>query len=345
MVRLEIIAGTTDFFLEKETAVVIGKFDGVHIGHRRLLEEILERKKEGLCACVFTFDPAPAVLFGISDGRELTTREEKRLLFERMGVDILIEFPLTFATAAMTPEDFVREVLAERMQVRFLAAGPDLSFGSKGEGNAELLERMGPEYGFTVKIIEKVYLEEPGFVPASCTAEGMSGNLGWQDDRLMVSSSCVREQLEAGRMELVEKMLGMPYLVSGIVASGKQLGRTLGFPTMNLLPAASKLLPPNGVYFSKVRCRDKLYHAISNVGYKPTVANEKIIGVETYLYQFDKQIYGEPIEVYLQGFRRPEQQFESVEALKRQLQDDIAAGERFSREARMMDEKKNSINY
>lgn len=329
---MEVIAGTTDFFLEKETAVVIGKFDGVHIGHRRLLEEILERKKEGLCACVFTFDPAPAVLFGISDGRELTTREEKRLLFERMGVDILIEFPLTFTTAAMTPEDFVKEVLAERMQVRFLAAGPDLSFGSKGEGDAELLERMGPEYGFSVKIIDKVYLEELEPIPA-CAAEGATGYLGWQDDRLMVSSSCVREQLEAGRMELVEKMLGMPYLVSGIVAPGKQLGRTLGFPTVNLLPAASKLLPPNGVYFSRVRWRDKLYHAISNVGYKPTVTKEKVIGVETYLYQFNKQIYGEPIEVYLQGFRRPEQQFDSVEALKHQLQDDIAAGENFGWEA------------
>lgn len=331
---MEIIAGTTDFFLEKETAAVIGKFDGVHIGHRRLLEEILERKKEGLCACVFTFDPAPAVLFGISDGRELTTKEEKRLLFERMGVDVLIEFPLTFATAAMTPEDFVREVLAERMQVRFLAAGPDLSFGSKGEGNAELLERMGPEYGFTVKIIEKVYLEETGLIPA-CAAEGVSGNLRWQNDRLMVSSSCVREQLEAGRMELVEKMLGMPYLVSGIVSIGKQLGRTLGFPTVNLLPSVSKLLPPNGVYFSQVRWRNQLYRAISNVGYKPTVTNEKVMGVETYLYQFEQQIYDEPIEVYLRGFRRQERQFESVEALKLQLQDDIAAGENYGREARI----------
>lgn len=334
VVRLEIIAGTTDFLLKKETAVVIGKFDGIHIGHRRLLEEILERKKEGLCACVFTFDPAPAVLFGISDGRELTTKEEKRLLFERMGVDILIEFPLNFTTAAMVPEDFVREVLAERMQVRFLAAGPDLSFGDKGAGNVELLERMGPEYGFTMKIIEKVCLEEPGVIPI-CAAEGMTENCGWQDGRLMVSSSCVREQLEAGRMELVERMLGMPYLISGIVSPGKQLGRTLGFPTVNLLPPVTKLLPPNGVYFSQVRWRNKLYRAISNVGYKPTVANEKVMGVETYLYQFEQQIYGEPIEVYLRGFRRQEQQFESVEALKLQLQEDIAAGENYGIEARI----------
>lgn len=329
---MEIIAGTTNFYLEKETAVAIGKFDGVHIGHRRLLEEILERKRDGLRACVFTFDPAPSVLFGISDGKELTTKEEKRMLFERMGVDILIEFPLNFTTAAITPENFVREVLAERMQVRFLAAGPDLSFGDKGAGDVALLERMGPEYGFSVKIIEKVYLEGTELT-AALASEAVTGNIGRQDDRLVISSSYVREQLEAGRMELVEKMLGMPYLISGVVASGKQLGRTLGFPTVNLLPAVSKLLPPNGVYFSKVRWRDKLYHAISNVGYKPTVTNEKVMGVETYLYQFDRQIYGEPIEVYLQGFRRPEQQFESVETLKRQLQSDIAAGENYGREA------------
>ena len=105
MVYLEIIAGTSNFYLEKETAVAIGKFDGIHIGHRKLLEEILARKKDGLAACVFTFDPPPAVLCGSSDGKELTTGEEKRLLFERMGVDILIEFPLTKHTAAMVPED------------------------------------------------------------------------------------------------------------------------------------------------------------------------------------------------------------------------------------------------
>lgn len=303
VVQLEIIAGTPDFYLEKETAAAIGKFDGVHIGHRRLLEEILERKKAGLAACVFTFDPAPAVLFGTSDGRELTTREEKRLLFERMGVDILIEFPLNRETAGMLPEAFVRDVLAGRMQARFLAAGSDLSFGAGGAGNAALLERLGPELGFDVKIIEKVCLENQ-----------------------VVSSTSVREQVEAGQMQLVNRLLGMPYLVAGLVTPGKQLGRTLGFPTLNLLPGEKKLLPPNGVYFSQVRCRGKLYRAISNVGYKPTVAEERVMGLESYLYDFDKQVYGESVEVYLLGFRRPERQFESVEALQRQLQEDIAAG-------------------
>lgn len=304
---MEIIANTIDFYLEKETAAAIGKFDGIHIGHRRLLEEILAYKEKGLAACVFTFEPAPAVLFGLSDGMELTTREEKRLLFERMGVDILIEFPLTAETAAMPPVRFAAEVLANRMNARFLAAGSDLSFGAGGAGNAALLQALGPELGFDVKTIDKVCLE------------------GRE-----VSSTYVRSQVEAGNMGTVRRLLGMPYLVEGQVVKGNRIGRTLGFPTVNLLPERSKLLPPNGVYFSQVRCGGKLYRAISNVGCKPTVTDERVMGVESYLYDFDRTIYGERIEVYLGEFRRPEQKFDGLDALKRQLEEDIAAGRAYS---------------
>ena len=304
---MEIIAGTSDFCLERETAAAIGKFDGIHIGHRKLLEEILTRKKDGLAACVFTFDPAPAVLFGSSDGKELTIREEKRLLFERMGVDILIEFPLTRQTAAMAPRDFVGQVLSEQMMVKYLAAGSDLSFGAGGMGDAELLRRMGMELGFSVEIIPKVCVE------------------GRE-----VSSTLVREHVEAGNMELTQKLLGMPYFIAGEVASGNRLGRKLGFPTVNLIPSDSKLLPPNGVYFSQVLYRGKLYRAVSNVGYKPTVTDRRVMGVESYLYDFDSQIYGESIEVYLLKFRRPEQHFESVDALREMLRGDIAAGAYFN---------------
>lgn len=300
---MEIITNTVDFYLEKETAAAIGKFDGIHVGHRRLLDEIFACKKEGLASCVFTFDPAPAVLFGLSDGKELTTKEEKRLLFERMGVDILVEFPLTKETAAMAPEAFVYNVLAKQMNVRFLAAGSDLSFGARGAGNAALLQKMGEELGFRVKTIDKVCME------------------GRE-----VSSTYVRSQVESGNMQMAEQLLGMPYLVEGQVVQGKQIGRTLGFPTVNILPCESKLLPPNGVYFSRVRFRDRLYRAISNVGCKPTVTDEKVMGVESYLYDFDENAYGERIEVYLSEFRRPERKFDSVEALKAQLEDDIEAG-------------------
>lgn len=300
---MEIITNTADFYLNRETAVAIGKFDGVHTGHRRLLEEILEKKKEGLCACVFTFDPAPAVLFGLSDGKELTTKKEKHVLFERMGVDILIEFPMNGETAATLPEVFAREILAERMQARYLAAGSDLSFGARGAGNAELLKKLGSGLGFQVNIIDKVCFEGKE-----------------------ISSTYVRSCVEDGDMEQAEKLLGMPYPVIGTVVKGNQLGRTLGFPTLNLLPESSKLLPPNGVYYSQIRCGERIYRAISNVGYKPTVTEEKVLGVESYLYGFQEDVYGREIEVYLLKFRRPEQRFESIEALGRQLKEDIEAG-------------------
>lgn len=299
---MEIIADTTDIQLEKETAVAIGKFDGIHVGHRRLLDEILSRRKEGLAACVFTFDPPPAMFFGRSDGKCLTTKEEKRLLFARMGIDILVEFPLNRDTAATPPETFAREILAGRLQARFLAAGTDLSFGAKGAGNAALLQSLGPGLGFRVKTIDKVCV-----------------------DGKEVSSTYVRAKVEEGHMEAAERLLGMPYMIAGKVVRGRQVGRTLGFPTVNLLPGADKLLPPNGVYLSQVRHGRKLYRAVSNVGYKPTVTDERVMGVESYLYDFEEDLYGESIEVSLCAFRRPERRFDSLEALRGQLREDIAA--------------------
>lgn len=300
---MEIITGTTDFYLERDTAAAIGKFDGVHIGHRRLLEEIQACRSEGMASCVFTFDPAPAVFFGGRDGRELTARNEKRLLFERMGVDILIEFPLTLQSAAMPPEVFAADILAKRMNVRFVAAGDDLSFGAGGAGNADLLRKMGPELGFTVKTIRKVCL-----------------------DGQEVSSTLVRSRVESGDLILAERLMGMPYLVAGTVEAGRRIGRTLGFPTVNILPGKNKLLPPNGVYYSSVRYGGRSYRAVSNVGCKPTVAQGEALGVESFLYDFDREIYGEEIEVYLHEFRRPERRFEGLEALRRQLEQDIEAG-------------------
>lgn len=306
---MEIIHGTTDFQLNTNTAVAMGKFDGIHIGHRKLLESILDKKKSGLRACIFTFDPAPSVLFGLSDGRELSTREEKRILFEKMGVDILVEFPMTRETAAIPAEDFVREYLSKRVGARYIAAGEDVSFGSRGAGNAALLQHLKEELGYELSIIKKVCVEG---------AE--------------VSSTRIRSLIEAGDVETAAKLLGSSYTVSGVVSDGRKLGRTIGFPTANIYPGADKLMPRNGVYFSKVRIwdkdkvRNKEYAAISNVGCKPTVSEEPVMGVETFLYDFEDNIYGQVIEVELLAFHRPETRFESVEALKCQLQMDIFAG-------------------
>ncbi len=298
---MELIRETTDFQLHRDTAVALGKFDGIHMGHRSLLSKLQQR--EGLSSCVFTFDPPPAVLFGISDGRELSTREEKRRLFERMGVDILIEFPLNRQTASVSPEEFVREFLYGRMRARYIAAGEDISFGRDGAGNAALLRAMGEELSIETEIIDKVCI-----------------------DGAQVSSTRIRGCVEAGDMEAAARLLGMPYPVSGTVVLGNRIGRTIGFPTVNLYPPESKLLPPRGVYYSRVYCDKVWYPAISNIGCKPTVQTVGRIGLESYLYDFDRDVYGHEIEVELLAFRRPEQRFADIEALKRQLQEDIAAG-------------------
>lgn len=300
---MEIIANQQDFQLNNDTAVAIGKFDGIHIGHRCLLQEILKQKEKGLQACVFTFDPSPAVLFGNGDAKVLTTREEKRAIFQELGVDVLVEFPLTRESAATPPEVFVEKYLAECMRARFVAAGEDLSFGKKGLGNARLLQEMAPSLGMEVIIIPKV------------CAGGSE-----------VSSTRIRSLLEQGEMEKAKELLGDCFQVSGRVQHGHRLGRTLGFPTVNLLPPQEKILPPFGVYYSKVRTAEREYTAISNVGRKPTVSGQEMVGVESYLYDFDGDLYDQEIQVALYAFRRPEQKFENLDALKAQLQQDIAAG-------------------
>lgn len=299
---MEIITETKDFCLEVSTAVAIGKFDGVHIGHRRLLEEILEQKKNGLKACVFTFDPPPAVFFGVSDGKELSTKEEKRAIFEKMGVDILVEYPMDEETAKMPPAVFIGEVLAGQLGAAFVAAGTDVSFGYKGAGNASLLQAMAQEMGYQVKLIDKICV-----------------------DGREVSSTYVRRMVEKGAVEEAGKLLGEPYAVKGRVVHGRKLGRTLGFPTANLIPEEGKLLPAAGVYYSLVQVGGKEYKGISNVGYKPTVSRDKTHqSVETYIYDFEEEIYGKEIKVFFCRFCREERKFASLDELKKQIEQDRA---------------------
>lgn len=305
-----IITGTTDFNIEEETAVAIGKFDGIHVGHRRLLQEILDQKKKGRRACVFTFDPAPSVFFGKGDEKSLTTRDEKRKLFELLGIDILIEFPMNNETASILPQVFISDILCDKMNAVFIAAGEDLSYGMGGAGNASLLQEMAGEYGLEIQIIPKIVI---------------AGK--------KVSSTLVREAVEQGDMIYAESLLGLPYSVSGIVQHGNHIGHSLGMPTLNLIPSKDKLLPPNGVYFSRVMLDGKLYKGISNIGLRPTIEEEvKLTGVETYLYDYNGDAYGKEIEVSFLDFRRKEQKFTDMEQLKKQLMEDLRAGAQYGNE-------------
>lgn len=303
---MRIIADTTDFKILRPTAVAIGKFDGFHRGHRELLNQVLQTKSKGYLSTIFTFDPPPEVLFGKRQAKEITTKEEKRIIFEKMGVDILIEYPLNEMSASIEPEDFVKEVLKDKMNMSYLAAGYDLSFGYKGAGNAELLRKLAPELDFELKIIKKV-----------C------------DEGKEISSTIIREEVEKGAMSHVARLLGEPYMIIGQVVHGAKLGRKIGMPTINLLPEKEKMLPPNGVYYSRTRIGNKEYKSITNIGKKPTVSNAQQIGVETYLYEFEQDVYGKNVIVKLLEYKRPERKFADLEELKAQMMIDINDGREY----------------
>lgn len=302
---MQIIQNQENFILNQPTAVAIGKFDGIHVGHRKLLAEILEQKKRGLLACVFTFEPSPAVFFGKAPMGELTTPLEKRKIFEQLGVDVLVEFPMNERTAKIAPEAFVKEVLVEMLGAKFVAAGEDVSFGDKGRGDASLLQEMGVFCGYETTLISKVCFEDRE-----------------------VSSTFVRECVQKGDMEKVQALLGMPYTIEGEVLHGHKLGRKLQMPTVNMCPEEGKLLPPFGVYFSLVSIWDeenrqlKEYGGITNIGCKPTVEQKKVVGAETHIFDFDGDLYGQVLTVKLLKFHRPEKRFADVEKLREELHKD-----------------------
>ena len=297
---MRLITGTTEFETTEATAISLGKFDGLHMGHQLLVNRILKKKEEGLKALIFTFD------FG--DRPMLLLPEERRALLKKWGVDCLIECPFVESLAHMEAEDFVREILVKRLHVKYLAVGTDFQFGHNRKGSYQLLEAMQEECGFEVEVVEK-----------ACY------------DGEEISSTRIRRELEQGHMELVNQLLGYNFSVTGEVLHGRQIGRTLGLPTTNLLPGPGKLLPPNGVYATRTRIADEIFEGITNIGHKPTVGAEPRRGVETFLFDLDRNLYGDVITVNFYGFERPERKFESLEALKARIEQDVLWGREYFR--------------
>lgn len=281
------------------SAVTLGKFDGIHRGHRKLMEKILEQKKEtGAQAVVLAF---------VSDRKTVLTNSERRDFLEHMGADILLECPLTGAIRHMKAETFIRQVLVGALQASFVTVGEDFRFGFERKGTPELLKKYGGKYGFEVEILSKE-----------------------MDGSRKISSTYIREELAKGNMEKVSSLLGFDYFVSGIVEHGRGMGHREFFPTANLIPMPEKLLPPNGVYITLSSFGQEIYPGITNVGYKPTVG-ENFIGVESYLFDCEKNLYGKNCTVEFRKFLRKEQRFSSYEALKEQIQKDIRMGEEYFR--------------
>lgn len=305
------IADTTEFQIEEPTIVTLGKFDGRHRGHQKLLRTMQELKSSlGYPTAIFTFGTPPLSMMSGQPQTVITTNLERRANMEKMGVDYLVEYPFSEETRRMKPEDFVKDILAGRMQAKVIVVGPDCSFGYKGAGDARLLKQLEETLGYRLHVIEKE-----------------------RDHLRDISSTYIREELEKGNVEKANALLGEPYAVHGEVVHGNHIGTSiLGFPTANLLPPSIKRLPRFGVYVSRVLVDGTYYRGVTNIGRKPTVEGRNPVGVETYIFDMHQNLYGKVIEVQLLAFDRPEQKFSSLEELKQRIEmDKVFAADYFER--------------
>ena len=302
---MDCFIGRTDFRIEEPTVVTIGKFDGRHKGHQKLLGRMLELKRQkGYRAAVFTFDTAPMAKLSGTDQKVITTNQERRNNMAKMGIDYLVEYPFTRDVVHLSAEAFVREILIGKMNARAMVVGTDCGFGYQRSGNAQVLKELSSRYGYELEVIVKE-----------------------QDEKRDISSTYIKEELAGGRMEKANKLLGEPYAIHGTVVHGNHVGGpVLGFPTVNIIPPEEKFLPPFGVYVSRVVTEDGIFGGITNIGRKPTVERDCAVGVETYIFGLDKDLYGTDIEVQLLNYERPERKFDSLEQLKEQLKRDKEYG-------------------
>lgn len=298
---MKCFVSTADFQIEEPTVVTIGKFDGRHKGHQKLLGRMLEWKRQrGYKTAVFTFDMAPVALIQGKPQKVITTNQERRNNMEKMGIDYLVEYPFSREVSQLSPEDFVKEILLGKMNAKAIVVGTDCGFGYKRAGDAALLKRLAPELSYEVDVIIKE-----------------------RDEHRDISSTYVKEELEQGNIEKANELLGEPYSIHGQVVHGNHLGGpVLGFPTANIIPPPEKFLPPFGVYVSRILVDGCYYGGITNIGRKPTVGGESPVGVETFVFGIEENLYGKNIEVQLLNFERPERKFDSMEQLKVQLEED-----------------------
>ncbi|MCD7864736.1 MAG: bifunctional riboflavin kinase/FAD synthetase [Clostridiales bacterium] len=295
--NMEYIRNTLDFYVPEPSVISLGKFDGLHLGHKYLIRELEKGKQEGYKSVVFTFDIPPRSL-SENDCRVLSTNAEKEHIFEEAGMDYVIECPFTDELKQMEPYAFLK-MLTERIRIRKIVAGTDFRFGSNRSGSPADLKMYEKEFGYQAVIVDKIqYMGED------------------------ISSTRIRKLVCEGRMEEANTLLGYPYFLNARVLHGNEIGRKLGFPTVNLLPPEHKILPPNGVYVSSVTLDGELYYGVSNIGCKPSIEGTYPVGVETHIFDFDSQIYDREIKVSFLSYLRPERKFNSLEELRRQIEAD-----------------------
>jgi riboflavin kinase/FMN adenylyltransferase len=288
-------------YRKAKSVVTIGTFDGVHIGHKKILEKIIQSSKELNCeSVVLTFFPHPRmVLQENSEVKLLNTVKEKTELLQQIGIDNLIIHPFDKEFSRLTAEEFVKNILVDQLNVQKIIIGHDHRFGKNRTADIDDLILYGKDYGFEVEQI---------------SAQEINDNA--------VSSTKIRNAILDGNCSLTKSYLGYNYFFSGKVVQGKQLGRTIGFPTANIqIEEDYKLIPKNGVYSVKSTINNTTFFGMMNIGIRPTIDGEKQT-IEVHIFDFEATIYNKIITIELLEFIREEKKFESLEALKIQLNSD-----------------------
>lgn len=282
-------------------SIALGTFDGVHLGHRKIIERVVEtaRTRSGT-SVVFTFDPHPRTVLKPSMPLPLiTTYKEKKEIMTSLGVDVFWSLPFNSEFAKMSPEEFVRDILVEFVRPGLVVVGPNYAFGHQGKGTPQILKKLGEQFGFTVEI------EDPVFV-----------------DGQMVSSTRVRRMVNRGEISKANMLLHRFFALSGEVVRGDSRGRGLGFPTANVAFSATSLLPANGTYAVKVMVDGQKYLGVANLGVNPTFQVDQH-RLEVHILDFDAYIYGHSITVQFVQRLRDERTFSHVEELIKQIEQDI----------------------
>ncbi len=298
---LEIIHDVSSFQSSKRTIVTIGTFDGVHVGHQKILERLVsDAQKEGKKSVLLTFFPHPRMVLQKDMQIELiNTIEEKALLLKNIGLDYLIIHPFSKEFSRLTALDFVRDILVNQLKTSKLVIGYDHHFGKNREGNIDQLREYSPLYDFDIEEISA------------------------QDiDNVAISSTKIRRALHDGNLKTANRFLGYHFTINGTVVNGKRLGGKIGFPTANInVEEAYKLIPKTGVYVVRSEINGTVVNGMMNIGYRPTV-DGKHQTIEVHFFDFDQDLYDQKLTIELLYFLREEQKFESVEDLIVQLKKD-----------------------
>ncbi len=296
------------FHNPRGTTLTIGNFDGIHLGHRKILEQVkLTANLSNTSSLVLTFDPHPmAVLHPSRAPHLITTMEEKIALIQKAGIDFLLVLPFDQTLAALDGREFVKQILLKHLQLRHIFVGNNFHFGHHRSGNNSLLEQMGMEHDFCVHSLPEVIVRKE-----------------------RVSSTWIRRLIQSGRISLANRLLGRFYSLRGLVIKGDGLGKKLLFPTLNLRPQ-NDILPKSGVYVTFCRYNQRQFPAVTNIGMRPTLAG-KFLTVETHLLETELREAPDQMEIFLLHRLRDEIKFPSLQELKEQISRDCQRASRFFR--------------